>query len=133
MRSEIEKPMEQQDADILLVRRKGQAARMRRGHEDPQVLEELVKALAPHPGGLRRWSVMRAIRTDRERASRPVSLKFEDEIERVFRNFCAAWADPGKRSDNAVFYVPEGKAGEVWAVCLERAKEWIDPVPPQAG
>src|ERR1700749_191332 len=81
---------------------------------DPFVLAELVKVLSPHPGGLRRFSVMRAIRALRDRSQRPVSLKFEAEIERAFRSSCANWAG-GKvpESTNALFYRPDGKAGEV--------------------
>ena len=92
---------------------------------DPYVLDELVKVLSPHPGGLRRWSVMRAIRALRDRSQRPVSLKFEAEIERAFRSSCANWAG-GKvpESTNALFYRPDGKAGEVWAVYADRAKAW---------
>src|ERR1700754_5088999 len=92
---------------------------------DPFVLAELVKVLSPHPGGLRRFSVMRAIRALRDRSQRPVSLKFEAEIERAFRSSCANWAG-GKVPDssNTLFYRPDGKAGEVWAVHAERAKAW---------
>lgn len=93
---------------------------------DPFVLDELVKVLSPHPGGLRRWSVMRAIRALRDRSQRPVSLKFEAEIERAFRSSCANWAG-GKVPDssNTLFYRPDGKAGEVWAVHADRAKAWL--------
>ncbi len=84
-----------------------------RARPEPTVLQELIAALAPHPKGLRRWSVMRAIRDNRVRECRPVSLKFEIEVERVFRGACsdAPGGNPG-----APFYRPEGKAGEVWAV-----------------
>ena len=93
---------------------------------DRHVIHELVKALMPHPGGLRRFSVMRAIRTERSRTSRPISLKFEAEIERAFRSSCANWSG-GKppETGNALFYRPEGKAGEVWAVNAERAGDWL--------
>ena len=100
-----------------------------RGRADPLILDELLKVLEPHPGGLRRWSVMRAIRSGRDRNSRPVSLKFEDEVERVFRSFCTDAGDAGVRelaTDRAFFYRPEGKAGEVWAVHRDRAKAWLD-------
>jgi len=82
---------------------------------DQQMVAELVKVLSLHPGGLRRWSVMRAIRAERARTSRPVSLKFEAEVERVFKAAC------GSDTDGSLFYKPEGKAGEVWAVHAGRA------------
>lgn len=86
---------------------------------DQQILGELLKVLRPHPGGLRRWSVMRAIRADRSRASRPVSLKFEAEVERVFKASCTG--------SGALFYRPEGKAGEVWAAHPEPAASFSPP------
>ena len=54
----------------------------------PTIVEELVAALAPHPKGLRRWSVMRAIRKSREAVSREIPLKLEADVERTFRQFC---------------------------------------------
>ena len=55
----------------------GDSQKMR---SDRAILIELVKVLTPHPGGLRRWSVMRAIRKERESASRDIPQKFEDEV-----------------------------------------------------
>lgn len=78
---------------------------------DQQIVAELVKVLAAHPGGLRRWSVMRAIRNGRDRAS--LSLKFEAEVERIFK--------AASTGSDALFYKPEGKAGEVWALRADRA------------
>ncbi|MGD0191974.1 MAG: hypothetical protein ABSD74_14635 [Rhizomicrobium sp.] len=95
---------------------------------EQSVIEELVKVLAPHPSGLRRWSVMRAIRVDRERAMMDVSPKFEDDIERVFRRFCAGYGDGKSNScppEKALFHRPAERAGEVWAVHHDRAKAWL--------
>jgi hypothetical protein len=89
------------------------------------ILSELVELLVNHPGGLRRWSVMRAIRDNRSRASRPMSLKFEIEIERVFRGCCSNCGELNRDPESALFYRPADKAGEVWAVHLERARAWL--------
>ena len=97
---------------------------LRRPRAEPSILSELIEVLAPHPGGLRRWSVMRAIRENRGRTSRATSLKFEDEIERVFRSSCSNCGDVKQNPETALFYKPEGKAGEVWAVHAERAQAW---------
>jgi hypothetical protein len=76
---------------------------------DP-IVQELVSVLKPHVRGLRRWSVMRAMRENRKRQSQEVPPKFEVEIERVFRRFSSA--------PNATFYRPAETTGEVWALHL---------------
>jgi hypothetical protein len=80
----------------------------------PTIVEELVAALTPHPGGLRRWSVMRAIRTNREAMAREIPLKLEADVERAFRQFCRG--DGIRASGTALFCRPAEKAGEVWAL-----------------
>jgi len=80
----------------------------------PTIVEEIVAALAPHPKGLRRWSVMRAIRKSREALSRDIPLKLEADVERAFRRFCRN--DEMRASGTALFYRPAEKAGEVWAL-----------------
>ncbi|MDE2110552.1 MAG: hypothetical protein KGJ79_05375 [Alphaproteobacteria bacterium] len=94
---------------------------------DQSTLMELVKVLAAHPGGLRRWSVMRAIRKERENAAQDIPQKFEDEVERTFRQFCAD-SDDGKvrRARDALFYKPRERAGEVWAIFPDRAEAWLN-------
>jgi len=80
-----------------------------------------------HPGGLRRWSVMRAMRKAWEGAQQEVSLKFEDEVERNFRYFSAdddCARSPDRRRD-AIFFRPSDKAGEVWAANLEPVQAWL--------
>ena len=102
------------------------AQRLRADH---LILGELIKVLTPHPGGLRRWSVMRAIRKERENAAREIPQKFEDEVERTFRRFCADSGDAktGTRTaKDALFYRPKEKAGEVWGLFPSRAKAWLD-------
>lgn len=90
------------------------------------ILIELVAVLKPHARGLRRWSVMKAMRDNRKRSSRDIPPKFEDDIERVFRRFCSN--TPGRSSaanENAPFYRPLETAGEVWAMHLKRAEELL--------
>jgi len=95
---------------------------------DPSYVTDLITTLSQHPGGLRRWSVMRAIRRARENAQCDIPLKFEDEIERAFRKFCASddFANaPTATATDALFFRPKDKAGEVWAVIPERANAWL--------
>ena len=99
------------------------------------IVDELIAVLAPHPHGLRRWSVMRTIRKNREAQSRDIPLKLEADVERTFRQFCADAADASMRTvaaDKALFYRPAEKAGEVWALRPEiTAPEPAPPPPPQ--
>ena len=91
---------------------------------------DLIHVLLPYPGGLRRWSIMRAIRLRREKERGEISPKLEDEIERAFRKFCAGEA-PSKgaktryTSEDALFLRPKEKAGEVWAVNRHTAIAWL--------
>ena len=80
----------------------------------PAIVDELIAALAPHPKGLRRWSVMRAIRKSREARSRDIPLKLEADVERAFRRFCRG--DEMRAPGTTLFYRPAEKAGEVWAL-----------------
>src|SRR4051812_1449009 len=91
-------------------------------HTGPVILDELRTVLAAHPGGLRRWSVMRAIRKKRERTGEHMPQNFEVEVERTFRRFCAD-ADKkhrGRASGDALFFRPSEKAGEVWAILADQ-------------
>jgi hypothetical protein len=80
----------------------------------PTIVDELIATLAPHPRGLRRWSVMRAIRANRQAASRDIPFKLESDVERVFRQFCRDSAMPA--ASPVLFCRPAEKAGEVWAL-----------------
>jgi hypothetical protein len=93
----------------------------------PSGLLDLIAVLRPHPQGLRRWSVMRAMRVRSERAGREVTPKFEDDIERIFRRHCAGDSvRAGVPQDTVeLFFRPKDKAGEVWAVDLAKAKVWL--------
>jgi hypothetical protein len=98
-----------------------------RTYFEPSILKELIVVLAQHPAGLRRWSVMRAIRDKRNRASQNISLKFEAEVERAFRSSCSNWGDVKCHDpQSALFYRPDGKAGEVWAMNARHAETWLE-------
>jgi hypothetical protein len=75
---------------------------------ETSITDELVAVLTPHPAGLRRWSVMNAIRRARQATGRDIPLKLEAEVERTFRQGCT-----GK---GARFRRPTETAGEVWAL-----------------
>jgi len=101
------------------------AARLERSEH--RLALELIDVLAAHPKGLRRWSVMRAMRINRDRASLDIPQKFEADVERVFRRFCAG--DEGRKcsAEDALFFRPGEKAGEVWASYPDRVKAWLEP------
>lgn len=87
------------------------------GPSRPTILAELIDVLRAHPKGLRRWSVMRAMRDSRKRQSREVPAKLEAEVERIFRRYCAD--DKNFRVcdvNEAPFFRPTETAGEVWAL-----------------
>lgn len=97
------------------------------------ILNELIDVLKPHPRGLRRWSVMKAMRDNRKRNSRDIPHKFEDDIERVFRRFCAdAPRALSAANENSPFYRPIETAGEVWAMHPERAEALLASDAPTA-
>jgi hypothetical protein len=81
---------------------------------DRTLLADLIAVLQANPAGLRRWSVMRAMRTRRARAGHEITPKFEDEVERLFREYCAS--EPPRENETRPFFKPKEKAGEVWAV-----------------
>jgi hypothetical protein len=95
---------------------------------DPACLADLIAVLESHPRGLRRWSVMRAMRARAEKAHREVTPKFEDDVERVFRRHCEGDAVRAGSTNTAeeLFFRPKETAGEVWAVHLARAKAWLE-------
>jgi len=95
-----------------------------RPRRDRTLLADLIAVLEANPAGLRRWSVMRAMRTRRERAGHEITLKFEDEIERLFREYCES--DPPRENETRPFFKPKEKAGEVWAVDPMRLTSFLE-------
>jgi hypothetical protein len=93
---------------------------------------DLVRVLLDHPSGLRRWSVMRAMRTRREHLGEEVSFKLEEKVERIFRQSCAddGYSSGGRKSapakESTLFYRPKDRAGEVWAADTARARAWLE-------
>ncbi len=103
-------------------------SRTRPWHSNAAVVAELAKLLLAHPAGLRRWSVMRAMRKAWENAQQEVSLKFEDEVERNFRHYSAdddCAKSPERGPSDALFFRPRDKAGEVWAANPDQIRAWL--------
>ena len=88
------------------------------------LLGDLIVVLEENPAGLRRWSVMRAMRERRERAGHEITPKFEDRIERLFREYCVS--EPPREDDTRPFFKPRDKAGEVWAVDRARLVRFLE-------
>jgi hypothetical protein len=120
-------PLSQDGRPAPMFRQRRTDVSLRDGGNQP-ILNELISVLKPHARGLRRWSVMRAMRENRKRQSRDIPQKFEDDIERIFRRFCAE--DGGAcTADNAPFYRPRETAGEVWALHTDRAEALLSGEP----
>ena len=85
-----------------------------RSRSDILYVVDLIRVLHTQPAGLRRWSVMRAIRKSREAVAREIPLKLESDVERAFRQFCRN--DGMRASGTVLFCRPAEKAGEVWAL-----------------
>lgn len=103
-------------------------SRTRPWHSNVAVVAELARLLLAHPAGLRRWSVMRAMRKAWENAQQEVSLKFEDEVERNFRHYSADddyAKSPEREPSDALFFRPRDKAGEVWAANPDQIRAWL--------
>jgi hypothetical protein len=95
-----------------------------RKRHDRTLLKDLIDVLEANPKGLRRWSVMRAMRARRERAGHEITLKFEDEVERLFREYCVS--EPPRENETRPFFKPKEKAGEVWAVDSTRLTAFLE-------
>jgi hypothetical protein len=95
---------------------------------DDSYVVDLIRVLLSHPDGLRRWSVMRAIRKNRENARLPIPDKIEDDVQRMFLQHCAQ-SDPFKKRnrppETALFHWPQGKLAGLWAVFPDRAEAWM--------
>jgi len=106
----------------------GNASAAVKSRSDAVILAELRAVLSAHPDGLRRWSVMQAIRKGRSHTGHAIPQNFEAEVERTFRRFCAHAMT--KHSDapskDAFFFRPAEKAGEVWALLRDRAPSWTN-------
>jgi len=112
--------------DETISHARGQQTSLQPSRANDSCLSELIDILRANPAGLRRWSVMRAMRSRATAAGREITPKFEDDVERVFRRHCAGdsmRAGTAPDPANELFYRPKDKAGEVWALNTARAPE----------
>jgi len=94
-----------------------------RARFDRSLLNDLIAVLQENKAGLRRWSVMRAMRTRRARTGQEITPKFEDHVEFLFREYCVT--DPPRENETRPFFRPKDKAGEVWAVDDQRLRAFL--------
>jgi hypothetical protein len=116
--------LEQSDRTASIVR----GGNARAWHSNAAMVAELARLLLANPGGLRRWTVMRAMRNAWQRAEREIGQKFEDEVERNFRHFSDdddRNKSPRLQSEGILFFRPRDKAGEVWAAYPDRVHTWL--------
>ena len=57
-------------------------------------------------------------------AGHEITLKFEDEVERLFREYCVN--DPPRENETRPFFKPKDTAGEVWAVDAQRLTAFLE-------
>ena len=95
-----------------------------RARFDRSLLNDLIAVLQENKAGLRRWSVMRAMRTRRARTGHEITPKFEDQVEYLFREYCIT--DPPRENETRPFFRPKDKAGEVWAVDDQRLRAFLE-------
>jgi hypothetical protein len=98
----------------------------RRYRLDQALLEDLVTVLLANPGGLRRWTLMRAMRRLSEKANREITPKFEDDVERTFRHHCDGDSVRTALTEAlpVLFYRPKESVGEVWSVYPDKARDF---------
>ena len=94
---------------------------------------DLIRILHPRVGGVRRWAVMQSIRKNRAKARRPIPDKFEEGVERAFRQYCERSRPFKEKRKNPpktiLFCCPQGMTSEVWAVYPDKAEAWLrDPL-----
>ena len=93
---------------------------------------DLIRILHPRVGGVRRWAVMQSIRKNRAKFRRPIPDKFEEGVERAFRQYCERSRPFKEKRRTApktiLFSCPQGMGSEVWAVYPDKAEAWLkDP------
>ena len=89
---------------------------LRKGHT---YVEDLIRVLLPHKGGLTRGMVLHILEKNRRDVGLPIPPKFENAVQRAFNQNCLGYSGFDKRnlSDvEAPFYAPGGKGSGVWAV-----------------
>ena len=72
---------------------------------------------------------MQSIRKNRAKARRPIPDKFEEGVERAFRQYCERsrpFKEKRKPAPKTIlFSCPPGMGSEVWTVYPDKAEAWL--------
>ena len=94
---------------------------------DSHLVSDLIQVLQAYPSGRRRWSVMKAIRSNYKDAGRSIPHQIEGDVQRAFLENCADTDSFKKRRrepELALFYRPQAGVADLWAVRSDRVADW---------
>ena len=113
------------EVDIEEIMNAMRVKQLRRGHT---YVEDLIRVLFPHKGGMTRNMVLDALERERKKRRLPIPAKFEEAVQSAYNQNCLGYSAFKRRNlldSDAPFYAPGGLGSGVWAVHPERARVWV--------